>query len=136
MGTIPVMWKMAAVLRWRTGKPRQAWLAVIAGAVGFGTAVYAIAFATSWHPHPWPFIVGGCGGLAGSAFGRMLQVQGRRDGQRRAQVVDVAVGSSHAVPEDIVHLVLQDKKIQAIKRYRELNPGVGLKQAKDLIDSI
>jgi hypothetical protein len=128
--------KMAAVMGWRAEKAGQAWLAAIAGAAAFGTAVYAVAFAAGWHPHPWPFIVGGCGGLAGSGFGRMLQIQGSRNGRRRAQVVDVARGSSDALPEDIVHLALQDKKIQAIKRYRELNPGVGLKQAKDLIDSI
>jgi hypothetical protein len=37
------------------------------------------------------------------------------------------------VPEVLV-LLEQGRKIQAIKRYRELNPGVGLKEAKNVID--
>jgi ribosomal protein L7/L12 len=37
---------------------------------------------------------------------------------------------------EVVVLVGQGRKIQAIKRYRELNPGTGLKEAKDVIDEI
>jgi ribosomal protein L7/L12 len=33
-------------------------------------------------------------------------------------------------------LLEQGRKIQAIKRYRELNQGVGLKGAKDVIDGL
>jgi ribosomal protein L7/L12 len=45
------------------------------------------------------------------------------------------IPASGVTPE-IASLVQQGKKIQAIKRYRELNPGTGLKQAKDIIDQI
>lgn len=37
---------------------------------------------------------------------------------------------------EITALVSQGRKIQAIKLYREQNPGVGLKEAKDIIDQI
>jgi ribosomal protein L7/L12 len=36
----------------------------------------------------------------------------------------------------VVTLVARDRKIQAIKRYRQVNPGIGLKDAKDVIDGI
>jgi ribosomal protein L7/L12 len=44
-----------------------------------------------------------------------------------------------AVPgfaREVVILVDQGRKIQAIGRYRELNPGIGLKAAKDAIDEL
>jgi hypothetical protein len=44
--------------------------------------------------------------------------------------------SPTAIPPDIVALVEQGRKIEAIKRYRQLNEGVGLKEAKDVIDTI
>jgi ribosomal protein L7/L12 len=37
---------------------------------------------------------------------------------------------------EVVILVDQGRKIQAIGRYRELNPGIGLKAAKDAIDEL
>ena len=40
------------------------------------------------------------------------------------------------IPDDVVELVRQGKKIQAIKRYRKLNSDLGLKQAKEHIDLI
>jgi ribosomal protein L7/L12 len=39
------------------------------------------------------------------------------------------------VPPEIVDLVRRNKKIEAIKRYRELT-GVGLAEAKDVIDGV
>jgi len=41
-----------------------------------------------------------------------------------------------AVPPEIWTMVDQGKKIKAIKRYRELNPGIGLKEAKNVIDGL
>jgi ribosomal protein L7/L12 len=42
----------------------------------------------------------------------------------------------HGVTRDVADLVLDGKKIQAIKRYRELNHGVGFEEAKNIIDAI
>jgi ribosomal protein L7/L12 len=39
-------------------------------------------------------------------------------------------------PPEVVILVDQGRKIRAIGRYRELNPGIGLKAAKDAIDEL
>ena len=39
------------------------------------------------------------------------------------------------IPEDVVALARGGKKIEAIKRYRELT-GVGLREAKDAVDGI
>jgi ribosomal protein L7/L12 len=41
-----------------------------------------------------------------------------------------------AVTPEITAMVEQGKKIKAIKRYRELNPGTGLKEAKNVIDGL
>jgi ABC-type transport system involved in cytochrome bd biosynthesis fused ATPase/permease subunit len=41
-----------------------------------------------------------------------------------------------AVPPEIWTMVEQGEKIKAIKRYRQLNPGVGLKEAKNVIDGL
>jgi hypothetical protein len=61
---------------------------------------------------------------------------------RRGAVVPAAGGGEpvcrvRPAPEpEIVILVQQGRKIQAIKRYREQNPGAGLKEAKDVIDGL
>jgi ribosomal protein L7/L12 len=40
------------------------------------------------------------------------------------------------VSPEVLILVKQGRKIQAIKRYRELNPGIGIKEAKDILDGL
>jgi len=41
-----------------------------------------------------------------------------------------------AASADVVDLVRRGRKIEAIKLYRELNPGMDLKQAKDAVEQI
>jgi ribosomal protein L7/L12 len=50
--------------------------------------------------------------------------------------IDADQGIAGGLTPEMTSLVLQGKKIQAIKRYRQLNPGVSLKEAKDVIDQI
>jgi ribosomal protein L7/L12 len=38
--------------------------------------------------------------------------------------------------QEVATLVRQGRKIEAIKRYRELNPGIRLKEAKQVIDEL
>ena len=38
--------------------------------------------------------------------------------------------------EDVATLARQGRKIEAIKRYRQLNPGIGLREAKQVIDEL
>jgi large subunit ribosomal protein L7/L12 len=47
----------------------------------------------------------------------------------------VIASAGSGVPADVVALAQGGKKIEAIKRYRELT-GVGLREAKDVVDGI
>lgn len=40
------------------------------------------------------------------------------------------------IPAEVRDLALRGNKIEAIKRLRERNPGLGLKEAKDLVDAV
>jgi len=46
-----------------------------------------------------------------------------------------SASTGSGVPADVVALAQSGKKIEAIKRYRELT-GVGLREAKDVVDGI
>jgi hypothetical protein len=49
------------------------------------------------------------------------------------------LGFDHESPEagqDVQALLAQGRKIEAIKRYRQLNPGIGLREAKHVIDEL
>jgi ribosomal protein L7/L12 len=48
---------------------------------------------------------------------------------------DVGGGPDIAIDQDVVALARAGRKIEAIKRYRELT-GVGLKEAKDAVERI
>ena len=47
----------------------------------------------------------------------------------------MTAASASGITEDVVALARGGKKIEAIKRYRELT-GVGLREAKDAVDGI
>jgi ribosomal protein L7/L12 len=59
----------------------------------------------------------------------------RRRRERAALVARLGALARDDIPADIIGLVAADKRIQAIKRYRQLT-GVGLRQAKAVIDSL
>lgn len=49
------------------------------------------------------------------------------------------LGSDQELPgagQDVLTLVRQGRKIEAIKRYRQVNPGIGLREAKHVIDEL
>jgi ribosomal protein L7/L12 len=49
------------------------------------------------------------------------------------------LGFGQGMPEagqDVLTLVRQGRKIEAIKRYRQLNPGIGLREAKHVVDGL
>ncbi len=48
---------------------------------------------------------------------------------------DPSVSAGSGIPADVVALAQGGNKIEAIKRYRELT-GVGLREAKDVVDGI
>jgi hypothetical protein len=66
--------------------------------------------------------------LAANFFLQAHQLRGR---QQR--------GFAHELPgtgQDVQALVAQGRKIEAIKRYRQLNPGIGLREAKRVVDEL
>jgi ribosomal protein L7/L12 len=72
-----------------------------------------------------------------SAVGGVLRARTRQAGSAPAYRDTVPACEVSAVPDpEVLILVERGRKIQAIKRYREMNPGVGLKQAKDVIDGL
>jgi len=58
--------------------------------------------------------------------------QSARQLRRREQLDQAAPGAG----QDVLTLVRQGRKIEAIKRYRALNPGIGLREAKHVIDEL
>jgi ribosomal protein L7/L12 len=70
-------------------------------------------------------------------IGTGLWVTGRQRQrcERAALAVRLATLSRDELPADVIGLVTAGKKIQAIKRYRELT-GVDLREAKAVIDGL
>jgi ribosomal protein L7/L12 len=103
-----------------------------------GVGAYVIGRAGGWqHPEVLGLAAIVAGLLIASAVRGVLRAETRKGGAMSAgrhggPVYQVL---PEAAPEVLI-LVEQDRKIQAIKRYRELNPGIGLKQAKDVIDGL
>ena len=76
----------------------------------------------------WPNIVL-CGLWLGVAVGWFFVA---RQAGRRAQYD----GDLPEAEPDVLTLVEQGRNIEAIKRYRELHPGVGLREAKHAVDRL
>lgn len=64
------------------------------------------------------------------------QAQKRRHQLQQRRNQPSTYDAESAVPPEIWTMVEQGKKTKAIKRYRELNPGIGLKEAKNVIDGL
>jgi hypothetical protein len=52
--------------------------------------------------------------------------------RRRERLDEAAPAGGH----DVLTLVRQGRKIEAIKQYRNMNPGVGLREAKRAVDEL
>ncbi len=64
-------------------------------------------------------------------------VRKRREQRQRGYAPGTpGIRQPDGISDDMLELVRQDKRIKAIKRYRELNPDVSLRQAKHVIDQI
>jgi hypothetical protein len=58
-------------------------------------------------------------------------------GQQRRRSRQRGYGQELPMPgPEILSLAEQGQRIQAIKRYRQLNPGLGLKEARDVVDGL
>jgi ribosomal protein L7/L12 len=112
--------------RWHHGGSRQVWLIVLALVI----AVCAEAVAV---PARRSGLVCVAIGLLAIGFDVTRRQQQRRE--RAALAARLATLPGDDIPADVMELIAADKKIQAIKRYRQLT-GAGLREAKAVIDGI
>lgn len=66
---------------------------------------------------------------------RFFFKESRRSRRSREALADRLAAERDDIPADVISLVAAGKRIQAIKRYRDV-AGVDLKEAKTVIDSL
>jgi type VI protein secretion system component VasK len=128
------MW--STVRRWsRQGKSQIRLLYGIAVFYLVGAAVELAALPTGGSVSKWFMLGLGIWAVFMAIFFWLL-ARKRRDRLQRARDRQFIDDPELLMPPEIKTLVQQGQKIRAIKRYRELNPGIGLKEAKDIIDKL
>jgi ribosomal protein L7/L12 len=108
---------------------------VVAFSATYAIGVCLFELVTGRHPGLLGIAIPAAGALSGIGAVRVFQAATRKI--RDTPTDHHGEPDYQAVPglaPEVVILVNQGRKIQAIKRYRELNPGIGLKEAKDVID--
>jgi hypothetical protein len=129
--------RLTAARRWSPVSYPQAVL-VPAGAFACTALVlYGLDLAAGWPARPAQILMpAGCSVVV-SVWEAIPAVRRRR---RRVSAEPDLAGRSPAappgIPGDVYELVCQDRKILAIRRYRQLNRHLSLKEAKDVIDGI
>jgi hypothetical protein len=116
---------------------RRHWRYLVTWTATFAGGISILACVTGWHPRLLDIALPVAGALSSSGFRRIYRAAMRKGrvastdqhGELDRQAVPL-------LPPEVVVLVEQGRKITAIARYRELNPGVGLKEAKDVIDEL
>ena len=102
--------------------------------------LYVIDRAAGWPPQPGPMLLGfGCSAAVTgweriSAVRRRLRpdsIAPEQPEQSASRLV-----APPGIPADVYELVRQDRKVLAIRRYRQVNRHVSLKEAKDIIDAL
>lgn len=112
--------------RWRPWESRHVWLIVLALAIVFCAEAITIPAKRSALPGSLIVLVG---------MGLWVAGRQRERRERAALAARLAALSRDDIPADVIGLVAAGKKIQAIKRYRELT-GASLREAKAVIDSL
>jgi hypothetical protein len=113
---------VARASRWRHRETRRVWLIVLA----FAICVGAIAV-----PAQRSGLLCAVIGLVAVGFDVTRRQERRRE---RTALAARSTTLTSDIPADVVELIAGDKKIRAIKRYREVT-GAGLREAKAVIDS-
>jgi hypothetical protein len=129
------MRKAASGRRWKAFTPNNR-LAVLVCAAALASCLWAAESVSGWHPHPLWLFVNTSISLAAAWYGLGRAHHQHREQARRVQEAYDSGQMPHGVTQDIIDLIRSGKKIQAIKRYRELNHGVELREAKNVIDAI
>jgi hypothetical protein len=123
-----VMWRLRALLRAYANS-------VILAAVLAGGA-YLLETVAGLHPQAGLSVAQAAGYWFAYGVRGALGAVTRRGGVAPAGNGEPVCRVQPAPEPEVVILVHQGRKIQAIKGYRELNPGTGLKAAKDVIDGL
>jgi hypothetical protein len=135
IGMICHMRETASGRRWKAPTPDNR-LAVVVFAAALASCLWAAESVAGWRPHPLLLFVSASISLAAAWYGLGRAHHQHREQARRVQAAYDSAQMPHGVTQDIIDLVRSGKKIHAIKRYRELNHGVELREAKDIIDAI
>jgi ribosomal protein L7/L12 len=100
-------------------------------------AAYLVEMVAGLHPHGGSIVTQAAACWLAYGVGGAILATRRRRAAGAADRNPEPVRRELPTPEpEVVILVEQGRKIQAIKRYREQNPGTGLKEAKDVIDGL
>jgi hypothetical protein len=116
------------ILGWRPSSYPQIWVPVL-GLVILGLMSYHYKMVHMRHPGPW------YGVLAFVAAGVFASL-GLRQRRQLAAMAERLRETPSVIPREVIDLLCQSKRLQAIKRYRELTEGVDLRQAKYVIDNV
>jgi hypothetical protein len=101
----------------------------IMGGIWTVAGILMILATVVWHDSGADAVLGGI--WLWLAVGYFAMAFGRRRREQR--------GPGHVpseLPPEVRLLAEQGRKIEAIKRYRQLNPGVGLREAKKAVDGL
>jgi hypothetical protein len=119
---------MGAIIR-RLRSPLTTGFECVVTAVVIGGRCVADRHISGWHPQSLSIYA-----VAGVLLVADVRVRWRSS--RKFQGTRLG-GQALPVPTpEVAALVERGRKIQAIKRYRVLNPGIGLKEAKDVVDGL
>lgn len=109
----------------------------VKGPAAIAVAVYATGRIAGWQPHIWDGLIYVAAVLSARVVLGVRPPRTRRGRPLAAYRRPVPVYEAPPAPDpEVLLLVEQGRKIPAIARYREQNPGIGLKQAKDVIDAL
>jgi hypothetical protein len=87
-----------------------------------------------WFPHPhhrvyWAsFLV--------LVFWGVMATMGVRERRQLAAIAERLRDAPPEIPADVAQLRAQGKKVQAIKRYQQLNPGIDLREARYIVGHV
>ncbi len=102
----------------------------------YAGGVYILERVTGWHPRLSDVVLTAAGTLSASGVRRFRAATRKGQDTPADHYGPPDYDAAPGLTPEVVILVDQGRKIQAIKRYRQLNPGTGLKAAKDVIDEL
>jgi hypothetical protein len=118
---------------WRRGPAAYALIWLLAAILAM-PVVLSRFHGPAWFPHPhhrpeW-------GSFLPVIFLCVIATRGVHERRQLAALAERLRDAPPEIPRDVAHLRARGKRIQAIKRYRELNPGIDFREARYIINHI